>query len=261
MHYWRQFKLVSIAILMMLVGAASAQQPVAGPAIIVFAAASLKTALDTIVMQWTKDTGQVVRVSYASSSVLAKQIEQGAPAAIFISADLDWMDYVAKRDLIVADSRSNLLQNELVLIAPKGQSTAINIKPGFDLKSILRGGRLAVGEVSSVPAGKYGKAALEHLQIWTSVADALAQTENVRAALLLVAGGEATAGIVYKTDAASEPKVEILGNFPKDSYPPIIYPMAMLKGVAAEGSVGFLGYLRTASAKIAFEKEGFLVMQ
>src|SRR6476646_8136533 len=176
-----------------------------GKDVVVFAAASLKNALDDIAGQWQRETGKKVVVSDAASNTLIKQIEQGAPADIFISADLDWMDYGQQKDLIKPDSRSNLLGNRLVLIAPKDSSVSANIQPGFDLAALLKGGRLAMGNVDAVPAGKYGKASLEKLGAWDGVKDKIAQAESVRAALLLVARGEAPLGIVYQTDAAADP--------------------------------------------------------
>src|SRR5262249_40298831 len=160
---------------------------------------------------WQKETGKKAVISYASSPALANQIEQGAPARMFISADLEWMDYLAKKNLIKPDTRSNLLGNRLVLIAPKDRAHAVEIKPGLDLAKMLGEGRLSMAGVEAVPAGKYGKAALEKLGIWQSVAGKIAQAENVRAALLLVSRGEAPAGIVYQTDAAADPNVGIIG--------------------------------------------------
>ena len=169
------------------------------------------------------------KISYAASSALAKQIEQGAPADLFISADTDWMDYVDKKDLIKTDTRVNLLGNKIVLIAPRDSKATVDVKQGFDLAKALAGGKLAMANVDAVPAGKYGKAALEKLGAWDGVKDKIAQAENVRAALLLVARGEAALGIVYSTDAAAEPNVKIVGTFPADSHPPIIYPAAVTK--------------------------------
>ncbi len=166
--------------------------------------------------------------SYAASSALAKQIESGAPADIFISADLDWMDYVAKKDLVNEGTRANLLGNRIVLVTAKDKVKQVDIKQGFDLSGLLGDGRLAMGEVKSVPAGKYGKAALEKLGVWTSVESKVAGAESVRAALALVSRGEAPYGIVYQTDAAADEGVAIVGTFPADSHPPIIYPIAML---------------------------------
>jgi len=229
--------------------------------LVIFAAASLKNALDEIASGWAKDTGKPMpRISYAASSALAKQMEQGAPADLFISADLDWMDYVAKKDLIKADTRVNLLGNKIVLIAPRDSKTTVEVKQGFDLAKALAGGKLAMGNVDAVPAGKYGKAALEKLGAWGGVKNNVAQAENVRAALLLVARGEAPFGIVYATDAAAEPNVKIVGSFPEDSHPPIIYPAAVTKEAKSADAKPFLDYLKTIQARPAFEKQGFTVL-
>ena len=229
--------------------------------VLVFAAASLKNALDDVVAAYGKETGTKVTASYAASSALAKQIEQGAPAQLFISADLDWMDYLQQRDLIGADTRRNLLGNSLVLVGPKDSKLGeVSIASGFDLAKLLGDGRLAVGNVQSVPAGKYAQAALEKLGAWGAVEGRLAQSENVRAALALVAHGEAPLGIVYKTDAASDPTVKIIGTFPADSHPPIIYPAAVTKAGAGSGAVAFLKYLGSGTAKSAFEKQGFTLV-
>jgi molybdate transport system substrate-binding protein len=231
-----------------------------GKDIVVFAAASLKNALDDIAGQWQRETGKKTVISYAASNTLIKQIEQGAPADIFISADLDWMDYGQQKDLIRPDSRSNLLGNRLVLIAPKDSSVSANIQPGFDLAALLKGGRLAMGNVDAVPAGKYGKASLEKLGVWDSVKDKIAQAESVRAALLFVSRGEAPLGIVYQTDAAADPNVKIVGTFPEDTHPPIIYPVALTKESTNADAQEFLNSLRSPSARAAFERQGFTVL-
>jgi molybdate transport system substrate-binding protein len=228
--------------------------------VVVFAAASLKNALDEAGAAWTRDTGRRVVMSYAASSALAKQIEAGAPADLFFSADLDWMDYAAAKRLIKPDSRVSLLGNSLVLIAPKGSSLKVDLKPGLDLAAILGSHRLAMGHVNAVPAGKYGKAALEHLGAWAGVKDRIAQTENVRAALLLVSRGEAPLGIVYRTDAASDPSVTIVATFPEGSHPPIVYPVALTKDSDSPDAASFLAFLRSDKAKPFFEKQGFAVM-
>jgi molybdate transport system substrate-binding protein len=229
--------------------------------VVVFAAASLKNALDEIAATWSKDTGKPApKISYAASSALAKQMEQGAPADMFISADLDWMDYVAGKNLIKADTRFNLLGNKIVLIAPKDSKTATLAIKGDDLAKALAGGKLSMANVESVPAGKYGKAALEKLGAWTAVKDSIAQAENVRAALLLVARGEAPLGIVYSTDAAAEPNVRIVATFPEDSHPPIIYPAALTKDAKNADAKAFLDFLRSAKARTSFEKQGFTVL-
>jgi molybdate transport system substrate-binding protein len=240
----------------MVPGLAQAQDSV-----VVFAAASLKNALDEIAATWSKDTGKPApKISYAASSALAKQLEQGAPADMFISADLDWMDYAAGKNLIKADTRFNLLGNKIVLIAPKDSKTSTLAITGADVAKALAGGRLSMANIDSVPAGKYGKAALEKLGAWTAVKDSIAQAENVRAALLLVARGEAPLGIVYSTDAAAEPNVKIVATFPADSHPPIIYPAALTKDAKNADAKAFLDFLRSAKARTSFEKQGFTVL-
>lgn len=231
-----------------------------GGDLVVFAAASLKNALDAVNAQWQKETGKKVTISYAASSALAKQIEQGAPAQMFISADLDWMDYVAKKNLIKPETRSNLLGNRIVLIAPKDKAQPIEIKAGFDLAKVVGEGRLAMANVDSVPAGKYGKAALEKLGAWAGVSGKVAQAENVRAALLLVSRGEAPAGIVYQTDAAADPNVTIIGTFPENTHAPIIYPIALTAGANHPDAAAFLAYVKSGKAKPLFEAQGFTVL-
>jgi molybdate transport system substrate-binding protein len=232
-----------------------------GGGMVVFAAASLKNALDEIAAAWAKDTGKPApRISYAASSALARQMEQGAPADLFISADLDWMDYAAGKNLIRPDSRFNLLGNKIVLIAPSDSRTTTLALTGGDLAKALAGGKLSMGNVDAVPAGKYGKAALEKLGAWTSVKDSIAQAENVRAALLLVARGEAPLGIVYGTDAAAEPGVKVVATFPEDSHPPITYPAALTRESKNADAKSFLDFLRSAKARAVFEKQGFTVL-
>jgi molybdate transport system substrate-binding protein len=227
---------------------------------LVFAAASLKNALDQVAAQWQRESGKKVTIAYAASGTLIKQIEQGAPADIFISADLDWMDYGQQKNLIKPETRSNLLGNRIVLVAPKDATVTLDIRPGFDLAGALKGGRLAMGNVEAVPAGKYGKAALEKLGAWESVKDKIAQAENVRAALVLVSRGEAPLGIVYQSDAAAEPGVKIVGSFPEDSHPPIIYPVAETKESRNPDAQAFLSYLRSPAPRAAFERQGFTVL-
>ena len=227
----------------------------------VFAAASLKTALDAVAAQWTADTQNKAVISYAASSALAKQIEQGAPADIFFSADLDWMNYLGEKDLIDKASVTQLLGNDIVLIAPADSTATAEIAPGFKLAELLGGGRLAMGDVKSVPAGKYGKAALESLGVWSSVENSLAQAENVRAALKLVATGEAPLGIVYRTDALAEPTVKLVGVFPTDSHPPIIYPVAVTANAKSDAAKEFLAYLKTSAASDIFKANGFRLLE
>jgi molybdate transport system substrate-binding protein len=248
---------LSLAVaLSLLPGAARTQNNV-----VIFAAASLKNALDEVAATWSQDTGKPApKISYAASPALAKQLEQGAPADLFISADVDWMGYAAAKNLIKADSRFNLLGNKIVLIAPKDSKTATLALKGGDLARALAGGRLAMANVDAVPAGKYGKAALEKLGAWNDVKNSIAQAENVRAALLLVARGEAPLGIVYSTDAASETNVKIVATFPEDSHPPIIYPAALTKDTKSADAKAFLDFLRSAKARTSFEKQGFMVL-
>ena len=224
----------------------------------VLAAASLKNALDEVSGQYQLPQGGKISISYAGSSALARQIENGAPADIFISADRDWMDYVEKRGLIRSDSRVNLLRNEMVLIAPADSKAAVEIKPGFPLATLLGGGRLAMADPDYVPAGKYGKAALVKLGVWTSVAGKVARAENVRAALSFVARGEAPLGIVYRTDAKADRKVRIVAVFPAETHPPIVYPAALLKGARDPAASMFFEFLNSAQARGIFRKHGFM---
>lgn len=229
--------------------------------ITVFAAASLKNALDAANAAWDQEKGTETTVSYAASSALAKQIEAGAPADVFISADLAWMDYAAEKKLIKVDTRTNLLGNRIVLVAPKDAATPVDIKPGFDLAALIGDGRLAMGAVDSVPAGKYGKAALQTLGVWSSVEAKVAGAESVRAALALVSRGEAPYGIVYQTDAAADPGVAIVGTFPEGSHPPIIYPIAILSGSTSAEAAAYLDFLKSDKAAPFFTEQGFTILQ
>ena len=223
----------------------------------VFAAASMKNALDDIDAAFTAKTGVKVSASYAASSTLAKQIEQGAPADIFVSADLDWMNYALSKKTINETTRANLLGNSIVLIAPKDSKIdRVTIGQGFDLAKLAGDGRIATGDVQSVPVGKYAKAALEKLGAWQAAEPKFAMAESVRAALTLVARGEAVLGIVYSTDAKVEPGVKIVGTFPADSHPPIIYPVAATSTAKPEAKE-YLDYLHSQAAKAVLEKYGF----
>ena len=253
-------------LLLKLVVAAFAAMPLALPAaaaekVTVFAAASLKNALDAANAAWQKETGNETTVSYAASSALAKQIEAAAPADLFISADLAWMDYVAEKKLIKEDTRSNLLGNRIVLVAPKDKASTVEIKEGFDLAGLVGEGKLAMGAVDSVPAGKYGKAALEKLGVWSAVEGKVAGAESVRAALALVSRGEAPYGIVYQTDAAADPGVAIVGTFPEDSHPPIIYPVAILSESQSTAAAAYLDFLKSDKAAPFFTEQGFTLLK
>lgn len=223
--------------------------------ITVFAAASLKGGLDEAAEAWSETSGQEVKLSFAGSSALARQIMQGAPADIFIAASVDWMDVVEAEGLIAANSRRNILRNELVLIGP--QSTPeITLSAETDMLALLEGGKLAMALVKAVPAGIYGKAALEWFGLWSMTEDSVAQADNVRAALALVAWGEAPLGIVYATDAVAEPKVSVIGKFPSVSHPPIVYPAALIAEADA-GASAFLEFLTSDEGASFFLARGF----
>lgn len=228
--------------------------------VVVFAAASLKTALDAIGGKWSAATGKKVVFSYAASGPLAKQIESGAPADVFASADLKWMDYVAEKKLINPESRKALLGNKLVLIAPKEAAAEIKIGKDFKLAEAIGESKLATGDPKSVPVGTYAQAALRSLGVWDDVAPKIAGAESVRAALAFVARGEAKYGIVYQTDANSEPKVKVVDTFPADSHPPIVYPFALTASSRNAMAAEFLAFLKQPDAVRVFEAEGFTVL-
>jgi molybdate transport system substrate-binding protein len=224
----------------------------------VFAAASLKNALDEVASAYAAEGKARPSISYAASSALAKQIDNGAPADLFISADLDWMDYLEKKSLLEPGTRRNLLGNRLVLIAPTNRPIKLQPAPGFPIAAALKNGRIALADPAGVPAGKYAKAALVKLGVWGQVAPHVAAAENVRAALALVSRGEAPLGVVYQTDAAADPGVMVAGVFPASSHPPIIYPIAALKNAKGDAAA-FLGFMAGPRAKQIFEKHGFAV--
>lgn len=228
-------------------------------AVRVYAAASLKNALDELAQRYEAHGEGKVVVSYAASSALARQIENGAPADIFVSADLDWMNYLEKRNLLRAGTRVNLVRNQIVLIASADNKASLVIGPRFPLATLLGGRRLAMADPDHVPAGKYGKAALAALEIWPSVSRKIARGENVRAALQFVARGEAPFGIVYRTDAMAERNVRIVGAFPADSHPPIVYPAAILAGSKNRGAEKFFVFLKSSEAANIFRKHGFMI--
>jgi len=237
--------------------------PAAADEVVVFAAASMKTALDEVAAAWMAETGHSVTLVYAGSNQLAQQIIAGAPADIFISAAVQWMDEVEKAGLVVEGTRADLLGNSLVLIA-HGKAAApvttgpATIDPGFDLAGRLGGNKLAMALVDAVPAGLYGKAALESLGIWEAVSPSVAQASNVRAALALVSTGEAPYGIVYTTDAGADDNVTIVGTFPSDSHPPIRYPGALLTGAADAADRAFFAALASDAADATFAGHGFV---
>lgn len=264
--FWTRRTLITAAsaALLVMAGALSGCGKPAGERdreVIIFAAASLKSALDEAVVAWEKESGEDVTISYAGSSTLAKQLEQGAPADIFISANLEWIDYLAQRKLIDMDTRSNLVGNRLVLVAPKGSDVSISIVPGFDLADALgEDGRLAMANTDAVPAGIYGKNALGSLGVWNAVQDKIAQAQDVRAALALVSRGEAPLGIVYQTDAAADPHVRIVDSFPEDTHEPIIYPVALMAASQSQEARAFLGFLTSEKAAAYFEEQGFTML-
>jgi molybdate transport system substrate-binding protein len=254
-----RFAALLLSLLAFTAGSLALSQPASAQekTLTVFAAASMKNALDDIDAAYTRKTGVKLTVSYAASSALMKQIEQGAPADVFASADLDWMDYGSQKKVINDATRVNLLGNKIVLIAPKDSKLAdVTIGPGFDLAKLAGDGRVTTGDVKAVPVGKYAKAALEKLGAWAAAEPKMAMAENVRAALALVARGEAALGIVYETDAKVEPGVKIIGYFPADSHPPIVYPVAATKDAKPETN-DYLAFLRSQTAKAIFEKYGF----
>ena len=246
-----------LGLTLFLLSAASALRPARAADVTVFAAASLKEALDEQARQFEATTGNKVIISYGASSALAKQVDAGAPADAFISADLDWMDHVDQRGLLMPNTRVNLLRNTLVLIAPASSKATLRIGPRFALAAELGREKLAMANPDSVPAGKYGRSALERLGVWGSVEKQVARAENVRAALALVSRGEAPFGIVYSTDALSDKGVKIVDTFPPGSYPPIVYPAALLASGKSPAAMPLLDYLRSVAARSTWEKYGF----
>jgi len=227
----------------------------------VFAAASLTNALEDIGALWRNQGKGEVRFSFAASSVLARQIEQGAGADLFASADEQWMDYLAERNLIVPATRTSFLGNRLVLVAPADTTGTVEIGPGLDLAALLGDGRLATGDPEHVPAGRYAREALTKLGLWQAAEPRLARAENVRAALVLVERGEAPFGIVYATDAVASSKVRVAGVFPDDSHAPISYPIAVVAGRDSPTARAFLDFLGGVEAREVFARRGFLVQK
>ncbi len=226
----------------------------------VFAAASLKDALDEAARGFDAKSGNRTTISYGASSSLARQIEHGAPADILVSADAEWIDYLEERKLIRAGSRVNLLSNRLVLVSPSAGAIGIRIEAGFPLARALGRDRLAMADPDHVPAGRYGRAALESLGVWTSVSGKIARSENVRAALALVARGEAPLGIVYSSDALAERRVRIVDEFPVSSHPRIVYAAALAAASRSAAAPGLLAFLRSPAARAIWVKHGFGVL-
>ncbi len=226
----------------------------------VFAAASLTDVMKNVDRLWQTDGHPALRMSFAASSTLARQIEQAAPVNLFASADEQWMDYLAKRGLIAADTRRDLLSNDLVLVMPADKAVQVEIKPGFDLAALLGAkGRLAVGDPAHVPAGIYAAQALKNLGQWDVAAPRLARSDDVRAALLLVERGEAAAGIVYGTDAAASKAVKVVGTFPANSHSPIAYPFAVVKAGDSPEARALMDFLDGPTARDVFARHGFKV--
>jgi molybdate transport system substrate-binding protein len=244
-----------LALLLALPAAASAAG--SGPPLTVFAAASLTNVLQDVGDAYTRQTGRTLRFSFAGSAALARQIEAGAPADVFVSADQDWMDYLQAKQKIKAATRVDIVSNALVLVAPADSRLALAIAPGFALAAALGpSGRLATGDPGSVPAGKYAQMALTRLGVWPAVSSRIVAADNVRTALNFVARGEAPLGIVYATDARAEPKVRVVDRFPGPTHDPIRYPAAVLDGAGAEAAA-FVSFLRGPAARALFDKAGF----
>lgn len=250
-------RLAAIGVASILIFAPGAGGAQTGGKLVVFAAASLSTALNAIQPIFTQDKNQPIAISYASSGTLAKQIEQGAPADVFISADTKWIDYLSKKNLLAPGTRRDLLGNELVLIEPADGQTKLDIKPGFDLAALTGDGKIAVCTVASCPAGIYAKEAFTKLGVWGAVEPKLAQAANVRDALALVARGEAKFGVVYATDAKAEPKVRVVGVFPADSHSSIVYPVAVVASSKNANAAVFEAFLTSQPAVKILTKQGF----
>lgn len=242
-------------------GALAASGPAsAAGAVTVFAAASLQESLTEAGALWSRGSGTRATFSFGASSAMARQISQGAPADLFLSADLEWMDWLAERRLIVAASRRNLLSNSLVLVAPAGSRVVLPVSRGMPLARALGSGRLAIADVNAVPAGRYARAALISLGVWASVERRLLPAESVRAALAYVSRGEAPLGVVYATDARADPKVRVVGTFPASSHPAIVYPAALTAASRNGAAASLLGWLQGPQAGAVFKARGFGVL-
>jgi len=254
----RAASLILIAALQ--VSAPAAAEDSARKELLVFAAASLTNVLAELTPAWEESSGVSVKLSFAASSVLARQIEAGGAADVFVSADQEWMDYLANRGLIDARTRRDLAGNRLVLVAPAGSRISLDIRPGFELAATLAGGRLAIGDPEIVPAGRYARAALTTLGVWGSVSHRLVRAENVRAAMTYVARGEAPLGIVYATDAQIEKKIRVVDTFPDNSHAPITYPAAAT-AIAGPTAASYLASLASGQAARIWKKYGFVELK
>ena len=251
--------LAAVMAALMQIGAVHADAP-KNPELLVFAAASLTDVLGDLSAKWQKTSGVTIRLSFAASSVLARQIEAGGKADVFICADEQWMDYLQSRALIEKPTRRNLAGNRLVLIAPADSKIELAIAPGFPLVRALRGGRLATGDPDTVPVGRYARAALNSFGLWNEVQHRLVRADNARSALMYVARGEVPLGIVYATDALADRKVRIIDTFPANSHGPITYPAAVVAGGRSE-AVTFIEYLGGADARDTWKKYGFVELE
>jgi molybdate transport system substrate-binding protein len=252
-------RLRTFALAALVLAAPARAQEAAQPELLVFAAASLTNALDEIGASYTRDTGQRVKFSYAASSALARQLEAGARADVFVSADAEWMDYAQARALIDTATRRDLLSNRLVLIAPAASDVKLEIAPGFPLAKALGSGRLATGDPEYVPVGRYARSALTTLRVWNDVADRLVRADNVRTALAFVSRGEAPLGIVYATDALADEGVRVVDTFPESSHLRIVYPIAVTASARA-GAKRFVESLSAPQAGATFRKYGFIAL-
>ena len=254
----RSLVMLGVALVLTACGENKPAARVVEQAVTVFAASSLTDVMHKVGGLYEAAGHPAPKFNFAASSALAHQIEQGGQADLFLSADEAWMDYVAGKQLVDITTRRTLLTNTLVLVSPATKPLTLTLAPGMDLAGALKGGKLALGDPDSVPAGKYAKEALKHYSAWASVEASVARAENVRAALRFVETGDAAAGIVYATDAkAAEPSVLIIGTFPEDSHTPITYPAALLTGKEAGPGKAFLDFLATDGAKMAFLEAGF----
>ena len=250
-----------LAVLALVCLAACAPQQQARRPLVVLAAASLQEALTAEADAWAMQGHPRPTLSFAASSALARQVESGAPADLLVSADEEWMDLLEKAGSLRPGTRRDLLSNAIVLIAPRSSAAKVELSNPATLAAALDNGKLAMADPEAVPAGKYGKAALEHMGAWQSVSGRIATAENVRAALRLVESGEAPLGIVYATDAAADANVRIVGTFPESTHPPIVYPAALTENAASPDAAAFLAYLRSPAATPLFEKQGFTVLK